>query len=77
MPNKLKLTPAQMAFLSQKSGHCVDTYKPYLKVKELGLVHATVGSYGRVRWMLSPAGVQFLASLPATSLNCEEQGMSA
>ncbi|MYM92536.1 hypothetical protein [Duganella vulcania] len=62
---KSKLTPAQMALLKERTGSCIDTYKPYLKLKELGLVDSTPRGYSNVEWRITANGEQMLANAGA------------
>lgn len=63
MDKKIKLTPAQLALLQEKKGGFIDTYKPGLKLIELGLIDV-IGK-GYYRWTINAAGEELLAMVAA------------
>ncbi|MFT6641381.1 MAG: hypothetical protein ACJAUZ_002385 [Flavobacteriaceae bacterium] len=58
----IKLSPAQLELLKEQNGSCVERYKPYLKLLELGLINSHKTTYN-VKWEINANGKQFLASL--------------
>ncbi len=66
MGKDIKLTPAQLTLLGEQQGQFVYTYKPGLRLKELGLIDCRE-SYGVVSWSISEAGKDFLVWVSAKS----------
>jgi len=63
MDKKIKLTPAQLALLKEKSGGFIDSYKPGLKLIELKLIDVTGNGY--YHWTINTAGEELLAMVVA------------
>lgn len=58
-----KLTPTQINLLKQREGKCSDTHKPFVALREVGLVDALTPKPGRASWYVTTAGEQVLAEL--------------
>ncbi|WP_425953013.1 hypothetical protein [Ralstonia pseudosolanacearum] len=58
----IKLSPAQLTLLKERSGSFIDSYKPGQRLKALGLIDCEGGSYN-VQWRINAAGEAYLASL--------------
>lgn len=55
-----KLTPAQIGLLKEREGACSETYKPFIALRDLGLVDALHPQPGRVSWYITTAGEHVL-----------------
>lgn len=64
------LSPAQITLLKERRGSCIDSYKPYLKLKELGLIESTPRGFNNVEWTITAAGEKMLcADTPSNQLD--------
>lgn len=53
---RAKLTPAQIELLKERTGYCIDRYKPFLKLKELGLIGSKPRRFNNVERMITAVG---------------------
>jgi len=58
-----KLTPAQISLLKEREGACSATYRPFIALREVGLVDALNPKPDRVSWYITTAGEQVLAEI--------------
>lgn len=59
--DKIKLTPAQLRLLGECQGQFVDTYKPGLRLRDLGLIDCQESGFV-IKWTINEAGKSYLAS---------------
>lgn len=59
---KIKLSTAQLALLKERSGSFVETYKPGMKLKELGLIDCDSARFN-IHWKINLAGEAYLVSV--------------
>ncbi len=72
---KIKLTPAQLSLLQEKRGGFVDSYKPGLRLIELGLIDVTGKGY--FRWTINASGEEALALIAKYSVKEEKTALPA
>ena len=58
---KLKLTPAQLELLKERQGSFTDSYKPGMRLIELGLIDVRKPKIGNLTWKINEAGEAYLA----------------
>ncbi|WP_432263316.1 hypothetical protein [Cupriavidus sp. TMH.W2] len=58
----IKLSPAQLILLKEKSGSFVESYKPGQKLKALGLIDCN-GDGFHIQWKINASGEAHLSSL--------------
>ena len=51
------LTKAQRGFLVENQPRCVETYKPFIALRDAGLMAGRTGRYGSHVVTITPAGV--------------------
>jgi len=63
MNKRIKLTSAQLALLKEKNGAFIDSYKPGLRLIELGFIDVIGNGY--YHWTINAAGEEFLTTVVA------------
>ena len=64
----IKLSPAQSALLGERAGRFIPTYKPGLRLIDLGLIDAAQKMpNGVFKWVINAAGENVLAALNAAN----------